>query len=432
MKVNKRTIPPVLAIAIAASLSLLSGSVCASATLLQGGTVYTVADGVKPNTDVLIEDGKIKAIGNALSAEGAAIIDARGKRIYPGLVHANTVAGLTEVSAIRAMNDFAEVGAINPNARAQTVINPDSELLPVIRAQGVTTLHVAPQGGQSVLSGTTAIVQPDGWTVEQMRLVSDAGVFLQWPSARVPSFLPPAMAAEAKKAAAENVVALQTAIDAARAYGRQVKAQLDHAPDLRFDALLPVLRGERKVFVAADDLTPIREALAFCSKEKLRCVLVGAQDAWRVPTEIKAAGVELILGSPFNLPLRRSEGFDQAYSNAAKLAAAGLQFAISGDGSSFSAPLDGNLALNAAQYLSFGLSEAQALRAITLTAAEILGVADRVGSISVGKQADLVIVDGDLFEPASRIDAVYLRGAALDLTSRHTRLRDKYQRKLGQ
>ncbi len=428
MIISKQTISKLLF----AAAWICTSAVHAQTTLIQGGTVYTVADGIKADTDVLIRDGKIVAIGASLNVEGARVVDARGKRVYPGLVHANTVAGLTEISSIRAMNDFAEVGAINPNARAQTVINPDSELLPVIRAQGVTTLHIAPQGGQGVLTGTTAIVQPDGWTVEDMRLVSDAGVFLQWPSARTPSFLPPQMAAEIEKAAANNLVSLQNAMDAARAYDKQVQAKVNRASDLRLAALLPVLHGERKVFVAADDLTPIREALAFCRKEKLRCVLVGAQDAWRMPEEIKAAGVELILGSPFNLPLRRSESFDQAYSNAAKLADAGLSFAISGDGSSFSAPLDGNLALNAAQYLSFGLSEAQALRAITLTAAEILGVADRVGSISVGKQADLVIVDGDLFEPASRIDAVYMRGTALDLTSRHTKLRDKYQRKLGQ
>jgi imidazolonepropionase-like amidohydrolase len=161
-------------------------------------------------------------------------------------------------------------------------------------------------------------------------------------------------------------------------------------------------------------------------------VIVGAQDAWRIPAEIKQAKVELILGSPFNLPETRSEGFDQVYALAASLHQAGIPFAISGDGNAFAAPMDGNLAFNAAQYAAFGLPDEIALRAITLTPAEILGVDKLVGSIDVGKQADLVIASGDLLEISSRVEAVYIKGLAQEMKSRHTNLRDKYLRKLGQ
>jgi imidazolonepropionase-like amidohydrolase len=416
-------------------LALLCAALCTSAgakpILIQGADVYSISHGVLKNTDIKIVDGKIAALGTSLDCADCERVNASGKRVYPGLVHANTLAGLTEIAAVRAMSDYAEVGNINPNARAQTAINPDSELLPVLRAQGLTTLHVVPQGG-ALFTGTTAVIQPSGWTIEQMRLLPEAGAFLAWPSVRMPEFVPKAIADEAIKAAVQNKALIKQTMMEARAYMAADRAGKATAPDLRWRALMPVLAGTRKLFIGANEVTQLREATRFCEAEKLRCVIVGAQDAWRIPAEIKQAKVELILGSPFNLPETRSEGFDQVYALAASLHQAGIQFAISGDGNAFAAPMDGNLAFNAAQYAAFGLPDEIALRAITLTPAEILGVDKLVGSIDVGKQADLVIASGDLLEISSRVEAVYIKGLAQEMKSRHTNLRDKYLRKLGQ
>ncbi len=401
-------------------------------TLFKGGDVYTVSDGVKPGIDVLVIGGKISAIGANLAAGDAKIVEVSGKRIYPGLIHASTLAGLTELGSVRASNDYAETGQVNPNALAASAINPDSELLPVIRGFGVTTLHVMPMGGQSVLSGTSAAIQTRGWTIEDMAIAPAVGIVVQWPNARAPDFLPPMIKDEVKKQAELSAAALKRAFEQATAYGLAKASDASGAQDLKLAALLPALAGKQSVFINASESVQIREALDFCAALALRCVLVGAHDAWRYADAIKAAKIEVILGSPFDLPLRRSDSYDVNYTSAAKLAAAGIKFAIAGDGSSFSAPLDGNLAFNAAQYQAFGLSSELALRAITLSAAEVLGIADKVGSISVGKQADLLIASGDVMEITSTIEAVYINGELQENMSRHTRLGERFRGKLKQ
>jgi len=416
----------------AAVLFALTTSGFAATILFKGGDVYSVSNGVKTGTDVRVVDGKISEIGPNLAADGASVIDVSGKRLYPGLVHASTLAGLTELGSVRASNDYAETGAINPNSLAKTAINPDSELLPVIRGFGVTTLHVMPKGGQSVLSGTSAAIQTRGWTIEDMALAPEVGIVVQWPNSRAPDFLPTALKDEVKKQAEASLASLNRAFEQARAYGLARSEDQTGPQDLKLAALLPALARTQPVFVNASEAGQIREALDFCAAQRLRCVLVGAHDAWRYADAIKAANIDVILGSPFDLPLRRSDSYDVNYRGAAKLAAAGIKFAIAGDGSSFSAPLDGNLAFNAAQYQAFGLSPELALRAITLSAAEVLGIGDKVGSISVGKQADLVISNGDVMEITSTIEAVYINGELQENTSRHTRLGERFRGKLGQ
>jgi imidazolonepropionase-like amidohydrolase len=426
---NPRALTISLLSIIAASLPMPA---LAETLLLRNADVYTVSDGIKPKHDVLIQDGKIAAIGQALTADAAKSIDLSGKRLYPGLIHASTIAGLTEISAVRATNDFAETGQINPNARSASSINPDSDLFPVIRNFGVTTLHVMPQGGASALSGRSAIVYSRGWRIEDMAQNTDAGAVLQWPSAMAPDFLPAMMREEIKKQAAATRDALERAFDAAQAYALEKPTRKNRAPDLRFEALQPVLKREMPLYVRADSAVQIREALDFCSKRALRCTLVGAADAWRYVDQIKAANVSVILGSPFELPGRRSDSFDVQYRNAAQLHAAGIRFAIAGDGSAFSAPTDGNLAFNAAQYAAFGLPAEKALHAITLGAAEILGIAATTGSISTGKSADLVVSDGDILEITSQVEAVFVQGELQSRDSRHSRLHERYRRYLQQ
>ena len=404
-----------------------------AATLIEHADVYPVSRAVLPDTAVLIDAGKIKAIGaEAVAQAGSATrVDATGLRLYPGLISANSSIGLIEIAAVRATVDTAEVGLVNPNAHAQIAVHADSDLLPVARAGGVLTALSVPRG--ELIAGQSALINLSGWNYEEMTVKPAVAMHIYWPSMRMPDWLPKPAIEQALKAAVENLRLLEASFDEASAY--RAKAELPQAKrgpqDLRLEAMQPVLKGELPLFIHANELAQIRGALAFAAKYKLKITLVGALDAWRVADELKAANVQVILGSPFNLPLRRSESYDVLYSAAAKLNAAGVKIAIAADGGGMDASLEKNIAYLAAQAAAFGLPPEQALRSITLSAAEILGVSDRLGSIDIGKDANLILVRGDVLEITSPIKRIFIAGVDTPMTSRHTELCERYQGRYG-
>ncbi|MCE5232461.1 MAG: amidohydrolase family protein [Mizugakiibacter sp.] len=400
--------------------------------LLTGADLVTVSHGTIKGGELLIRDGRIAALGAKVDAPAdAERIDLAGKRVYPGYIAANSVLGLTEIEAVRATNDMAEVGAINPNTRAQVAINPDSELLPVARANGVLTANVVPQPGKSgVIAGQSALVKLDGWTYEDMTLATPSGMHLFWPEARLPAWLPEDFRKRAKEAAGKKLAALDLAMRDARAYQAAKRAGTVKTEDLRWEAMLPVLDGKEALFVHAESSADIRDALAFAQREKIaRLVLVGGQDAWRLADELAARKIPVILGTSQRLPLRRWEAYDTAYANAAKLVQAGVTVAIANQGESQAASNERNLPYQAASYAAYGMGEDAALRAITLTPAEILGVADRLGSLDVGKDATLFVADGDALDARTRVQRAWIRGHELDMANRQTRLYEKYKSK---
>ncbi|TDR45875.1 imidazolonepropionase-like amidohydrolase [Tahibacter aquaticus] len=398
------------------------------AYVLSGADLHTVSHGTIAGGELLIRDGKIAAIGARVDAPADALrIDLKGKRIYPGLIASDSLLGLTEVDAVRATVDMAESGSVNPNARALVAIDADSELLPVARSNGVLTVHVVPRAGEDgLLTGQSALVKLDGWTWEEMSLVPSVGVHLVWPSSRVPPWLPAKAQEKAAEALRKNLAAIDTAFREARSYQAARKGKLAGAEDLRWEAMLPVLDGQQPLFVHADDAVQIRDSLAFAQRENLRLVLVGGMDAWRFAATLKARDVPVILGSSHNLPLRRWESYDTLYSNAGKLAAAGVRLAIANESGSSN---ERNLPYQAASYAAFGLDREAALRAITLGPAEILGVADRLGSLDVGKDATLFVADNDALENFTHVERAWIQGREVDMSNRHTRLNDKYRGK---
>jgi imidazolonepropionase-like amidohydrolase len=417
--------------ALLCALLLLAGA-APGATLFTGAKIHPVSSAPIENGQMLIDGAQIIAVGTDLSAAAgdADRIDLSGRWVVPAFIAANSVIGLTEIETVRGSVDIAEAGAINPNARAQVAINPDSELIPVARSNGVLYAHVVPQAGQGgIISGQSALIALDGWTWEQMTLQAPIGVHLIWPSTRLPPWLPAPMREEAINSAKRSRELIEQAFDDAKAYRQAQAAGQIKAPDARWEALSPVLGGELPLFIHAIDLQQIREALDFTQARGIKFVLVGGQDAWRVAAELAQRQIPVILHTPFELPLRRHESFDVSYSNAGKLVAAGLQVAIASDASTFAATAERNLPYAAAQAVSFGLPWDQGLRAITLAPAQILGVADRLGSLEAGKTASFLVSDGDPLDVRSEIVAAYLNGQALDLGSRHTRLRDKYEAK---
>ncbi|MBV6413601.1 MAG: Imidazolonepropionase [Xanthomonadales bacterium] len=421
-----RALPNLLA---SSALALLLTTASPAATLLTGATIHPVSSAPIENGQMLVDGGKIVAVGADLSAQaaGAEHIDYSGKWLLPAFIVANSVMGLTEIESVRGTVDFAEAGAINPNARAQVAINADSELLPVARANGVLYAQVVPQVAQGgIIAGQSALVRLAGWNFEEMTLRSPVGMHLMWPTARLPPFLPPNLREEAARGAQRSRELIERVFDDAAAYAT-ARAAGSTDIDARWEALRGVLDGRIRLFIHALDLQQIREALDFTERRALAFTLVGAQDGWRAAELLAARGIPVILYPPSELPLRRHEGPDAAYANAARLAAAGVEIALGSDGSSFAAALERNLPYAAGMAVAHGLAWEQGLRAITLAPARMLGVADRLGTLEPGKDASFIVSDGDPLDVRSGIVAAWIEGQPVDLSNRHSRLRDRHQ-----
>lgn len=437
MKTHFLKLTALLLSALTASASIVTPAKRPAApVLLKSGEVHTVSGGVLPKTDVLLQDGRIAQIGAGLAAPaGAQVIDITGQRVYPGLIAANSTLGLEEIGAVRVTVDAAEIGAINPNARTQVAVNPDSELIPVTRANGVLTALAAPvgqsgeQGPPGLITGTSTLLRLDGWTWEDMTLRPAVGLHVVWPA---PAGRRPAGDDSEKKRFETQMKALNTALASARAYG-VAKAAAAGKPietDLRWEAMQPALRREMPVFVQADDVKQINAALDWARDEKLNLILVGGRDAWRVADRLKAADVPVIVGGDFELPARRDDGYDDVYANAGKLHAAGVRFCMANSsGEAGGASNARNLPYEAGMAAAFGLPADEALKAITLYPAQILGVEKELGSIEPGKRATLIVTDGDILEIPTQVKLAFIDGAQIDLRSRHTELYEKYRRR---
>lgn len=363
---------------------------------------------------VLVSGGRITGVGSELSVpDDAVVIDATGLEVYPGLIDAGTTLGLTEIRKVTETQDTSESGGLQPDLRAGVAINPDSELFPVARAGGVTLALVHPTGG--TICGQASLVQLDGWTARDMVERLEAGLWINWPRERD------------SKALKE----LQEFLDEAREYDRLVAAAAESGTagpigDPRFRALRPYLHAEKPVFIEADSRQQIAEALLFAEKEKLRIVICGGTDAWKLAEELKERDVPVIVGPVMRSPTESYDPADAPYANPGRLHEAGVQFCLRSDSASNSR----NLPFEAAMAVSCGLPEQTALRAVTLAAAEILGLDQELGSIRVGKRANLIITDGSPLLQTTMIKGIFVNGRPHPPASRHTRLYERYRRRL--
>jgi imidazolonepropionase-like amidohydrolase len=407
----------------------------AETVALVGATVHPVSGPPIPQATLVIQDGKIAAVGAGVAPPvGARVVSVAGKHVYPGYLSADSVLGLTEVAAVAATNDFAEIGDVNPNVRAEVALNPDSDLIPVARVNGVTSVHAIPRGG--AIAGTSAVYHLDGWTYEDMTVRAPVGLHVRWP--RMTARRGPQVTQsdeDQKKARDQAIDNIRRAFEEARAYGAAHAAEGQtgiprHDRDVKWDAMRKALAGEIPVFFHAAALGQIRAALRFADEQKLtKLVIVGGGDTWRIADELRARNVAVITAAPPDLPSRRDAPYDESFALPAKLEAAGVRYCIGDTGGPSSAANARNLPYLAAQAAGFGLTREQALRAITLSAAEILGVADVMGSIDVGKSADLFVADGDPLELTTHIEAVYIAGKSVSMETRQTRLFEKYDKR---
>ncbi|MBL9186338.1 MAG: amidohydrolase family protein [Opitutaceae bacterium] len=397
--------------------------------------MHTVTGADLPATDLLLRDGKIAAIGQKIPAPSdAAVVDVAGKHVYPGLISAVTGMGLTEHNSVRGTVDLAETGALNPNARAQPALNPDTDHIPVSRANGILTALSVPMS-TGLIAGTSTLIRMDGWTWEDLTLRAAVALHVYWPSMAV-NRDPGASrsAADQERTINENLRRLRDAFAAARAYARARESAAARTEfDSRWEAMLPVVRGELPVFVHATERKQIEAAVAWGRAEKLKITIVGGLDAWKVADLLKTHDIPVIVSPVLTLPLRREDPYDASYANPGHLHAAGVRFCIANDGSAEMGTMaDRNLPYQAAKAAAHGLPPAEALKAVTIYPAQLLGVAAELGSIEVGKRATLIVTDGDPLEVATQVEQAYIDGARIDLSSRHTRLRDKYQQRHDQ
>ena len=401
--------------------------------LIQNGTIYTVSNGVKENTDILFENGKIIKIGKNLSfTDNTETINANGKFIFPGLISASTVLGLQEIGAVRSTRDYAEVGEFNPNVRANVSYNPDSELIPISRSNGVLLALSIPRSG--LISGQSSLMMLDGWTWEDATFKHPVGLHLFWPSMGIPKNTKKNHKDKKKEdRRLKSIQKIDDFLDDSRAYLKlKSNSSSSFKHNLKMEGILPILKKQIPMFIHANEVRQIEAAVYWSIRQNIDMVLVGGKDSWRVAHLLKDNNIPVIYTQTHSNPRRRFEHFDQAFTTPVQLYNAGVKFCISNSESSFQTPHVRNLPYHAAKAGSYGLPWNEAIRSITLSTAEILGVDDRLGSIEVGKDATLFISDGDILDVRTQVELAFISGKKIDMSDRHKMLFDKYKQKYDQ
>jgi len=400
---------------------------------LQGATIHTVTNGVIENGTIVFENGLITAIGtNVTIPSGARIVDVSGKHIYPGLIDAYTTVGISEVGAVDMSNDVREVGDFNPNIRAELGVNAESRHIGTSRSAGVLTAMTTPEGG--LISGMSSAMALEGWTWEEMSLKGAAALNVNWPDPNprrrgFGGFGGFGQNQGERPTYSERVQQLKDFFAEARAYRDAVAAGEEVRTDSRYQAMIPALNGDIPVIVAANGVAQINDAITWAKSEGLRLVIRGGDDAVHVADRLAAEEIPVILTSTMDAPGRDHDGYDGAYRRAAELYEAGVKFAISGGSGAL---YTDRLGYEAGVAVAFGLPEEEAVKAVTINAAEFLGLDDRIGSLEPGKQATLLITTGTPIDMTSDIEQAYIQGRELDMNDIQKHFFEKYMTKLRQ
>ncbi len=386
----------------------IPGKLPDSPVAIVGGTIHPVSAPSIENGTLIFDHGIITAVGIDIELpEGAHVVKAKKMHLYPGLFEPYSRIGLVEISAVRATNDYRETGQLNPNVLANVSVNPDSELIPVTRSNGVLLNMTIPTGG--LIAGQAAIMQLDGWTNEEMTLKSSAAMIVSINSDK-------------------DSQTLHEFLTDVRRYEKSIQANSPPRHDTRLAAMLPVLSGDQPIIVKADRWQEINRAVAFAQNEGLKLIVFGGYDAPKCAPLLKKHDIPVILSSVHRKPLYRHDAYDAAYSLPKQLQDLGIRYCISGYGRSSSYNVR-NLPYHAATAVAHGLSMDDALKSITLNTAEILGVDDRIGSLTTGKNATFFISSGTPLETTSQVKQAWIAGRPVDLSDKQKMLYRKYQKK---
>jgi len=421
--------------ALALAATVAAAPAHAQRTAITGATVHTLAGAPIENGTVVMEGGRITAVGAALQAPaGAQVIDATGLHVYPGLFNAFSQLGLQEINSIAVTNDNAEIGDFNPQLVAATAVHPASERIPVTRANGITHVVSAPSARPGGIGGQASVISLAGWTIEEMEIANSVGMVLSWPTLATQRcspfgcFGPSRPFSEAKERHDEAVDQLRGWLDDARRY-RQAASQGEgpRSRDLRLEALGAAAAGEMPFLVLVDAARDIRDAVAFAEEEGLDIVIVSGRDAAQVTDILAEHDVPVLMRATQNMPNGRDDPYYETFGAAATLYQAGVRFAMTGWASAGPNPPSRTLPYEAANAVGFGLPAEEALRAITRYPAEILGLGDELGTIEEGKIANLIVTDGDPLQIRTEMRYVIIRGELASLENKHKALWEKYR-----
>jgi imidazolonepropionase-like amidohydrolase len=400
--------------------------------------IFTLAGYPIDDGTVIIRNGKIAAVGASVEVPaGAHVIDAKGLQVYPGLFDPITQMGLSEISAVSATVDTTETGNYNPDLVAATAVFPSSEHIPVSRASGITAVLVVPGsggfasgGGRGVLGGQASAIDLSGWTIEEMLIKKNAAMTLYWPEIETRTFDFATFTrkekpySEAKQEYDKQVTELTDWLERARHYSQVMEkgSPTKYDRDLKLEALVHVVRGELPVLVFADRVRDIRNAVEFCEKQNLKMILAGGNEAYKVKDLLRSKGIPVILRPMLTLPPNEDDPYDRLLSQPAELAAADVKFAFGSFDNSFAR----RLGQNAANAVAHGLPYEEALRAVTIYPAQILGLGNQIGTLEAGKIANIIVTNGDPLELTTDVRYLFIKGQLTSTNNRHKSLYEKY------
>jgi imidazolonepropionase-like amidohydrolase len=401
---------------------------------ITGATIHIGNGQVVNNATVVMVDGKITAVGNNITIPtGAQRIDAQGKHVYPGLILSASNLGLVEISSVRASSDVREIGDLNPDVRSITAYNVDSKIINTLRSNGVLLANVVPEGG--MVSGTSSIVQLDAWTPQDAAYKADQGIHINMPLLMAspnrrfgggggPNAQQPP--ADPVKEGLDRVEKLKTFLKQAKAYN----AEGTHdETNLKFQAVKGLFDKSQKLYVHANTVKQMLVALDFVKEFGFDMVIVGGSDSWQIADLLKQNNVSVILNQMHSLPTAEDDDVDQPYKTPGMLQKAGVTFAINDEDEQNRGR---NLMFNAGTAATYGLTKEQALQAITLNAAKCLGIEKQTGSIEVGKDANIIISDGDILDMrTSQVTDAFIQGRKIDLNDKQKQLNERYLKRYG-
>jgi imidazolonepropionase-like amidohydrolase len=424
-------------IGVAALPPRSAGTVSAEAAgtlAITNARIVTVTGPAIENATVVVADGKITAVGATVTVpSGAKVIDAKGLSVYPGMIDSGTEIGLIEISSVSGTVDTTEIGDNNANIHVDVALHPDSSHVAVARVNGITTVLSEPRGG--LIAGQSALINLDGWVPKEMILKSPAAMHITWPGANAAGFEFAGFQGqrrsviEVRREQDRQVDLLKKIIRQARAYAdaKEAREKDPTLPrqdvDLKLEALIPVVRGRLPVVILAVNERDIKNAIAFADEMKIKMILSGGIEAYKLAGELKAKNIPVLIGPVLRMPANEDDPYDMQFANAGILSNAGVKIAFQ--------TLDSahvrDLPYHAGMAAAFGLGKEDALKAVTLYPAQIFGVADQIGSIENGKIANLIVTDGDPLEVLTQIKYLFIQGRQIPLTSRHTELYEKYK-----
>jgi imidazolonepropionase-like amidohydrolase len=395
--------------------------------IIRNATIHIGNGTLLEQGTIVFEKGKITLIEKnpTINLQKAQIIDATGKHVYPGLIVPSTTVGLTEIDAVRATRDYQEVGDFNPHVRSLIAFNTDADMIPTIRYNGVLLVQTTPRGG--IISGTSSVMELDGWNWEDAVHKADDGIHLNW----IPMYRYNwrEQMLEKNQDRAKKISELETFFAEAISYAQTANPS---PINLRFEAMKGLFEGTKNLYIHVEEAKEILESVQFAQRFGVKkIVLVGASEAYRVLDFLKKNNIAILLNRVHSLPNRADDEIDLPFRMPAILHKAGILVGLNYEGD-MEAMGSRNLPFTAGTAAAYGLTKEEALMTVTLNTAKILGIDDKVGSLEKGKDATLIICSGDLLDMrGNQVEMAFIRGKQIQLTSKQTELYQRYKKKYG-